>query len=187
MYKIIIADNNENTRSTLKTLLSQNGYFVYETQDAPTTIRLARSLKPDLVIIDSSIIGLNGLELARIMEEGRIAPVLYISNTISKNFVDMVKEKWLNTYVTRTLDRNSLIQIIDFIIFTSKKIYKMSDEIDKLKSSLEIRKKIERAKGYLMKEKSMSEDQAYRYIQKRSMDKGISMEQIAEAIILMYS
>lgn len=186
-YKIIIADSNEVTRTTLKSILLQNGYFVYETQDGSSTVRLARSLKPDLVIIDNNIIGISGFEIIKIFEEGRISPVLFISNTIGKEFMEELREKCNFTYVTRSLDRNSLVQIIDYIIYNSKKIVKMLDEIDQLKRAIESRKKIEKAKGLLMKVKGMSEDDAYKYMRKRSMDKGIPMEQIADAIIIMYS
>ncbi|SHE70485.1 response regulator receiver and ANTAR domain protein [Caldanaerobius fijiensis DSM 17918] len=186
-YKIIVADSNDVTRTTLKSILIQNGYFVYETQDGSSTVRLARSLKPDLVILDNNIIGISGFEIIKIFEEGRISPILFISNTIGKEFMEELREKCNFTYVTRSLDRNSLVQIIDYIIYNSKKIAKMLDEIDQLKRTIESRKKIEKAKGLLMKVKGMSEDDAYKYMRKRSMDKGIPMEQIADAIIIMYS
>ncbi len=60
------------------------------------------------------------------------------------------------------------------------------EEVIKLKETLEIRKLIEKAKGILMKHREMSEEEAYRFIQKKSMDTGKSMKEIASAICLFY-
>jgi signal transduction protein with GAF and PtsI domain len=54
-----------------------------------------------------------------------------------------------------------------------------------IEEELETRKLVERAKGILMKEKGLTEDEAFRLIQKKSMDSRKSMKEIAEAIILV--
>jgi len=55
-----------------------------------------------------------------------------------------------------------------------------------IQEELEARKRIERAKGILMKEQKLNEDEAYRLMRKSSMDKRLPMKDIAEAIILAY-
>ncbi len=55
-----------------------------------------------------------------------------------------------------------------------------------LEEELEARKKIEKAKGILMKEENLTEDQAYNMLRKYSMDRRISMKEVAEAIIIAY-
>jgi len=60
------------------------------------------------------------------------------------------------------------------------------EEVTKIREALETRKLIERAKGILMKIKGMDEDEAYRFLQKRSMDTGKPIKEIASAICLVY-
>jgi len=62
----------------------------------------------------------------------------------------------------------------------------MKEEIQKLKHELEARKKIEKAKGYIMKTKGLSEEEAYKIMRKMSMDLSIPMEIIAEMILQEY-
>lgn len=55
-----------------------------------------------------------------------------------------------------------------------------------IQEELDTRKKTERAKGILMEERNINESEAFSLIRKSSMDKRISMKEIAEAIILSY-
>ena len=67
-----------------------------------------------------------------------------------------------------------------------KRIRDLENEIDELKSSLDTRKEVEKAKGLLMRNLNLSEPEAFKRIQKQSMDRGIPMKEIAKAIILAY-
>ncbi len=64
--------------------------------------------------------------------------------------------------------------------------YRLLVESELIKEELEKRKKIERAKGVLMKEFGIDEDEAYRRIQRYSMDKQKPMKEVAEAIIMAW-
>lgn len=65
-----------------------------------------------------------------------------------------------------------------------RELHKLKEENERLKKALEERKLVDRAKGILMKKEGIPEDEAYRRIQKLSMDKRKKMADIAEAIIL---
>jgi response regulator NasT len=85
--------------------------------------------------------------------------------------------------LNKPLNKTTLIHTIDIVLRSKRKVKKLEDEVNELKKNLESRKLIDRAKGLLMEKMGLPEPEAYRRIQKQSMDSGVPMKDIAKIII----
>jgi response regulator NasT len=186
--RILIAMAKEEHRNSLKLLLARGSYQVVgEAGDGMQAMRQARSLNPDLVLSDVDLPGASGFELCRSLNQGRRTPVLLISGQafLFSQADDRVKNYPI-CYVTSPLSEYNLFPAIESLFKCHKYIQGLDAEIADLQEKIETRKLVERAKGLLMEQLRVNEAEAYRRMQKQSMDKCLSMRKVAEAIILAY-
>ncbi|HHV61630.1 MAG TPA: ANTAR domain-containing protein [Firmicutes bacterium] len=185
--EVFIADKSASSRQRLRRILTEAGYAVVgEAGDGSSALRGIRSLEPEVVVLDSDLPALNGFEVARIVEEDHLAPVVLIASQTSWEFVEKAKESSVSAYLVRPVSERDLIPAIELAIANYERRSRLQEKIRELEESLESRKVIERAKGVLMKTMGLSESEAYRLIQKQAMDKSTSMRAIAEAVLLTY-
>jgi two-component system, response regulator PdtaR len=185
--RILLGMNSETSSSKLKAILVENSYLVIDvSKDGHDCLRKIRALKPDLVILDYSLPLLNGYEIAKIALEDRICDVMLIASEPQDSVIDEMKSENNFVCMVKPLNKSSLINTIDLMIKNKRRISELEREIDELRSSLDTRKEVEKAKGLLMKNLNLSEPEAFKRIQRQSMDRGIPMKEIAKAIILAY-
>ncbi|NSW89382.1 MAG: ANTAR domain-containing protein [Firmicutes bacterium] len=171
----------------IKSFLVHYGFTVIdESTDGASAIRRIRTLRPDLIIADSDLPGINGVRIAEIAEEDGIAPVIVITNSDKDSlWIDVEHPKGI-AFLQRPITKSALLQTIQLSLISYHKIMSLKEEIKKLKETLEDRKLIEKAKGIIMEKNNLSESEAYRLLQKQSMDRGIPLRELARAIILAH-
>lgn len=185
--RILVAFNNDISLNKLRAELAGNGYKVVDqAKDGNETLRKIGMLKPDLAVIDYNLQPTNGFEIAKIALEDKLCDVILIVNSEQKDSIELMNNGYDFVIIPKPINRNSFISTVDLVLKSRKKVMKLEKEIEKLKETLDSRKEIEKAKGTLMKHMNLTEDQAFRLIQKKSMDSGIQMKEIAKAIILAY-
>ena len=185
--RVLIAMSNDAAIMKLKTLLMERGYTIVDyAKDGHECLRKVRALRPDLIVVDYSLPLSNGFEVAKVVVEDKLSDIILITTADQEGLIDSLRGKNGFTSMTKPLNRSGLMNTIDLMVANSKKIKELEKEIEELKTSLNTRKEVERAKGLLMKQLSLSEDEAFKKIQKQSMDRGIPMKEIARAIILAY-
>ena len=183
--KVVIADDESIIRMDLKEMLSGLGYQVVgEAGDGRQAINLARELKPDLVIMDIKMPEMDGISAARILTEEKIAPVLLLTAYSQQELVAGAREAGVVGYIVKPFRQDELMPAIDVALSRFREFRDLEREMGDLKETLEARKVIERAKGVLMDQYGLKEADAFRRIQKLSMDTRKSMREIAEAILL---
>jgi DNA-binding response OmpR family regulator len=94
MKKILIIEDDKKIASALQVRLKANGYAVWAAYDAIGGARLGRTVKPDLILLDISMPGGNGFQLAETfnhMPETKETPIIFV--TASKN-PDLVQKVW---------------------------------------------------------------------------------------------
>lgn len=176
---------NDASACKLKALFGENGYSVIDqAKDGNECLRKIRSLKPDLAVLNDNLPVLCGLEVAKIIVEDKLCDVIIIMSNEKKNTIDCTSLENEFVILTKPLSRESLLNTVELVIKNRRKVAKLEKEIEDLKKTLDNRKMIEKAKGILMKNLGLSEEQVFRRIQKQSMDLGIPMQEIAKAIIL---
>jgi len=183
--KIFIGSADKPLRRRLREILRQQGdLIVGEEDDGHTALRTIRRVLPDLVILDRDLPGLSGIEAAKIIEEDQIAPVIILTPVWERGLMDKAKDSGILAFLVKPVQEGHLLATASFVLSAFQRMKRLSAEVDQLKEILETRKLVEKAKGMLMKSLSLSETEAYKLLQKRSMDRCVPMKQVAEAIIL---
>ena len=185
--RILVAMGSEPANIKIKNFLSENGYFVVDTaMDGHECLRKLNYIRPDLLVLDYNLGALNGLDVSKVAIEDKICDVVLIINETQKGRISSFSDTPGFIAVEKPLNKALLLNSIEIMAKSRKRIGQLEKEIEELKSAMDTRREVERAKGLLMKHMNISEPEAFKRIQKQSMDKGIPMKEIAKAIILAY-
>ena len=183
--RVVIADDESIVRTDLKEMLTNLGYLVVgEVGDGRSAVNQARELKPDVVIMDVKMPDMDGIEAAKILTEEQIAPVILLTAYGQKELVDRAKEAGVVGYLVKPFREADLSPAIEIATSRFSEFRIMQQEVEDLQNALETRKVVDRAKGILMDTQGMTEQEAFRKIQKMSMNTRKAMKEVAEAIIL---
>jgi len=171
----------------LREMLTNLGYLVMgEAGDGQSAINLTWELRPDIVIMDIKMPDMDGIEAARILTQERLAPVLLLSAYSQQELVQRAQEAGVASYLVKPFRESDLTPAIEVALARFTEFRALEKEIDDLEETLETRKAVERAKGILMQMQNMNEAEAFRRIQKMSMNNRKPMKAVAEAIILAH-
>ena len=185
--RIIVADSCTDWQKNIKLMLSKAGYLVIgEASDGVTTIKMVRDRQPDLVIIEAGLMGVSGIEVASIIDEDKLAPVILTVDNYQPYLLTKAKNAGVQSLLVKPFGEAILIPSVELALNNYREMVELERKLKQMEEKLETRKIIERAKGILMETTGMSEAQAFRKIQKQSMDKRISMRAVAEAIIMAH-
>ncbi|MCL5780448.1 MAG: ANTAR domain-containing protein [Firmicutes bacterium] len=186
--RIIIIDSDEAWCKHLKTMLGKLGYLVVgDASDGPGALKLVRTRHPDLLIIQDHLPGLSGLEVARIMYEDKLGPVIITTDYMQQDLVEKAREARVFSILLKPVEEHDLLPAVELAMGNYQEIIKLEKQVKELRDTLETRKLVEKAKGILMRTMRLSEDEAFKRIQKQSMNKRISMRAVAEAVILAHN
>lgn len=176
--RIIIADSKESSRRTLKDILTKEGFHVQaEARNVPDLLRKARTILPDLVILDGNLEGGSTREVAGIIEDDNLSTVLLITSERNAGVNGEIAQ------ILKPYTEDTLLSVIEVCLLYRNKVVLMQQEVSRLKENLNSRKIIEKAKGIIMYNAGLNESEAYRWMQKQSMDRGKSMKDLARAVI----
>jgi len=185
--RVIVADDESVIRMDLREMLGNLGYLVVgEVGDGRSAVNLARELKPDIVIMDIKMPDIDGIDAAKILTEERIAPVILLTAYSQKDLVERAKAAGVVGYMVKPFREADLAPAIEVALARFKEFEAMHKEVDDLQLALETRKLVDRAKGILMDAQGLNEGDAFRKIQKMSMNTRKPMKEVAEAIILAH-
>lgn len=186
--RVIIIENDATWRRNIKAILSKMGYWVIgEAEDGQSGLQMIRSRQPDLVIIEAFLPGLDGYEVAQIVNEDKLAPVILVSSSTKQNIIEKAKAAKVFAFLIKPELESNLIPAAELALTNYQEIIRLENEVKELKDTLATRKVVERAKGILMETMGITEIDAFKRIQKQSMNKRISMRAVAEAIILAHN
>jgi len=186
--KIVIADDEPIIRLDLKKTLENMGHQVVgDVGDGSTAVELARQLKPDILILDIKMPGMDGIDAAKVITTEGIAPVLLLTAYSQKDLVDRAKDAGVFAYLVKPFKEADLMPAIEIAISRYEEFMDLENEVTDLENKLETRKAVDRAKGILMDQYGLKEQEAFRRIQVQSMNTRKSMREIAEAIILAHN
>jgi len=185
--RVIVADDESVMRTDLREMLTHLGYLVVgEVGDGQSAVNLARELKPDVVIMDIKMPNMDGIEAAKMLTEEKVAPVLLLTAYSQRDLVDRAKEAGVVGYLVKPFREQEIVPAIDIALARFQEFRELEKEVGNLRETLETRKLVDRAKGILMDQQTLTEAEAFRKIQKMSMNTRKPMKEIAEAIILAH-
>ncbi len=183
--RVIIADDESVIRADLREMLTNLNYLVVgEVGDGQSAVNLAREVKPDVIIMDIKMPDMDGIEAAKVLTREKIAPVLLLTAYSQRDLVDRAKEAGVVGYLVKPFREQEVVPAIEIALARFKEFTELDRQVGDLRETLETRKVVDRAKGILMDTQGLTEHEAFRKIQKMSMNTRKPMKEIAEAIVL---
>ena len=186
--RILIADDEPIIRLDLKKMLEACGYDVVgEASDGVRALELARQLKPDVCVFDIKMPELDGIDAAKIVTDEKLSPVLLLTAYSQIDLVHRAKEAGVFSYLVKPFKEADLMPQIEITVAKWEAFLRIEETATDLEDKLETRKAVDRAKGILMDQYGLKEQEAFRRIQVQSMNTRKSMREIAEAIIIAHN
>ena len=184
--RIMVVDDEPIIRMDLiEILLENNCIVVAEASDGETAVNLARSIVPDVALMDIKMPGnIDGMEAAKILIEEEICPVVLLTAYNQKELIEESTTIGVYGYLVKPIKESEVYPALKVAVAKWLGMQKLKVENADLKDKLEKRKVIDIAKGILMDKYEMKEREAYRRIQRLSMEKRLDMIEIAKSIIL---
>ncbi|WP_019545686.1 ANTAR domain-containing response regulator [Streptomyces sulphureus] len=182
--RVVIAEDEALIRMDLKEMLEEEGYTVVgEAGDGQKALELAREHHPDLCILDVKMPVLDGISAAEKIAEESIAPVLMLTAFSQRELVERARDAGAMAYLVKPFSKSDVVPAIEMAVSRFTELKELEKEVADLAQRLETRKLVDRAKSVLQTQYGLSEPAAFRWIQKTSMDRRLSMQQVAEAVI----
>lgn len=182
--RILIAEDNEKTRAFLTGQLELLGHSVVgAVANGREAVELAEKLDPGLVIMDIKMPEMDGIEAAKAISAKKPVPVILITGVSSDDIAASAIEAGVYAYLLKPVTKKQLDPAIKIALHRFNEFHALKDEVHDLKDAMETRKLIERAKGILMKRCTISEEDAFKILQRYSQKENKKMREIAKSII----
>ena len=182
--RVVIAEDEALIRLDLKEMLEEEGYAVVgEAGDGETAVKLTEELRPALVILDVKMPVLDGISAAERIAGEKLAPVLMLTAFSQRELVERARDAGAMAYLVKPFTKSDLVPAIEMAVSRFQELRALEVEIADLSLRLETRKLVDRAKSVLQTKYGLTEPAAFRWIQKTSMDRRMSMQAVAQAVI----
>jgi len=181
--KVVVAEDEGLIRMDIVATLNESGYEVVgEAADGEEAVKLATELRPDLIVMDIKMPKLDGISAAEKIAELKI-PVVLLTAFSQSDLVKRAAEAGAMAYVTKPFKPTDLLPALQIALSRHEEITALESEIADITERLETRKLMDRAKSALQTKMNLTEPEAFRWIQKASMDRRLSMAQVAKTVI----
>ena len=182
--RVVIAEDEAIIRLDLRETLEEQGYEVVgETGRGDEAAELVKQTNPDLAILDIKMPGMDGLTAARTITGERLAAVLILTAFSQHDLVDQARDAGALGDLVKPFQKSDLIPAIEVALGRFQQIVSLEQENADLAQRLEARKIIDRAKGRLMDEHSLSEAASWRFLQKAAMDSRRKIHEVARDVV----
>ena len=185
--RVLIAEDEALIRLDLKEMLEEEGFeVVAEVADGASAVRLTRELTPDLVILDIKMPVMDGLQAAEEIAKDRLAAILILTAFSQRELVEQARRAGAMAYLVKPFQKHDLLPAVEIAAGRFREMSGLESTVDDLQGRLEARKLVERAKGHLQERESLTEGEAFRFIQRQTMERRQTMKQVAQRVIEQY-
>jgi two-component system, response regulator PdtaR len=182
--RVVIAEDEALIRMDLAEMLQEEGYEVVgQAGNGEDAVKLAAEHRPDLVILDVKMPVLDGISAAERIGAEKIAPVLMLTAFSQRELVERARDAGAMAYLVKPFSKADLVPAIEMATSRYEELRALEDEVADLAARFETRKLVDRAKGLLQVQLGMTEPEAFRWIQKTSMDRRLTMREVAQAVV----
>ncbi|MEW5719398.1 MAG: response regulator [Chloroflexota bacterium] len=182
--RILIADDESLRVMSLKGQLESLGHKVIaEASNGKEAVHLAEELRPDLAILDIKMPEMDGIEAAQKITAARAIPIILLTAYSERELAERAAIANVSAYLMKPISEQDLLPAIALAVSRFKEFQSLHQEVDDLRDALETRKLVERAKGILMRRLNLTEEEAFRRMQRRSQNENKRLGEIAQAII----
>mgnify|MGYP001351693390 FL=1 len=182
--RAVVAEDEALIRMDIVETLREGGYDVVgEGANGEEAVALAAEHKPDVVVMDVKMPVMDGITAAERIAKDRLAPVVLLTAFSQTELVERARDAGAMAYVVKPFTPADLLPAVEIAASRYAEIKALESEIADITERMETRKKVERAKGLLMEKMKLNEPESFRWIQKTSMDRRLTMREVAEAVI----
>ena len=183
-YRALVVEDETLIRLDIVETLEEAGYDVVgQASDGEQALALADELEPDLIVMDVKMPGMDGITAAeRILQDRRCAVVMLTAFSQGE-LVERARDAGAMAYVVKPFTPAELIPAVEIAVSRAAEMTALENEVASLTEQFETRKRVDRAKGLLEARMGLSEPEAFRWIQKTSMDRRLTMREVADAVI----
>jgi len=182
--RVVIAEDEALIRMDLAEMLQEEGYEVVgQAGNGEDAVKLAAEHRPDLVILDVKMPVLDGISAAERIGAEKIAPVLMLTAFSQRELVERARDAGAMAYLVKPFSQADLVPAIEMATSRYEELRALENEVADLAARFETRKLVDRAKGLLQVQLGMTEPEAFRWIQKTSMDRRLTMREVAQAVV----
>jgi len=182
--RVLIADDDPLMRMDLAEMLTEEGFEVVgQVGDGERAVELARTLRPDLVILDVKMPGKDGIQAAAEIADEQIAPVIILTAYSDRDLVQRAIDAGAMTYLAKPFSTATLLPAIELTAARYAEAATSRAELAAATQRLQTRTVIDRAKGLLMTHEGMTEPQALRWLKRTATNRRTSMDAVARDVI----
>jgi response regulator NasT len=182
--RVLVAEDEALIRLDIVETLKGAGYeVVADVDNGEAAVEKALELEPDLCVLDVKMPKMDGITAAEKILKELSCAVVMLTAFSQTELVERARDAGAMAYVVKPFSPSDLLPAVEIAVSRQSEILALEDEIADLSERFETRKIVDRAKGLLMERMGMSEPEAFRWIQKTSMDRCLSMREVADAVI----
>ncbi|NUL47172.1 response regulator [Cellulosimicrobium funkei] len=182
--RVVVAEDETLIRVDIVEILTGQSYDVVgEADNGQKALELATELEPDVVLMDVKMPIMDGITAAEHIARDKIAPVVLLTAFSQRELVERAREAGAMAYVVKPFNENDLVPAIELAVARFDELRALEEEVSDLAEQFATRKLVDRAKSLLTTTLDLSEPEAFRWIQKTSMDRRLSMREVAQTVV----
>ena len=182
--RAVVAEDETLIRLDLVEVLTGAGYrVVAEAGDGRAAVEAVREHRPDIVVMDLKMPVMDGIAAAGEIAGERLAPVVMLTAFSQRELVERARTAGAMAYVVKPFTEADLVPAIELAVARFDELRSLEAEVRDLGDRLETRKIVDRAKALLQERMRLTEAESFRWIQKTSMDRRLTMREVAQAVI----
>ena len=183
--RILIADDDAVVRMDLKAMLAAMGHCVIgEAENGETACYLARSLHPDLVILDVMMPKCDGLEVAEIISRERLGAVMLLTAYSDVPMIEKANRAGVLAYLVKPFRQQELQPALEIALARYREMVALEGALDSVQGQIESNRIVGRAKRVLVERHGISDQEAFRRLNTQALATNRSLKEIADAILL---
>lgn len=181
---VVVAEDETLIRLDIVETLTEAGFEVVgQAANGEEAVKLATELSPDVVVMDVKMPVMDGITAAAKIGASRICPVIMLTAFSQRELVERARDAGVMAYVVKPFAPENLLTAIEIGTWRYSEIQALEAEVNNLAEAFETRKKVDRAKGVLMEKMGLTEPESFRWIQKTSMNRRLTMREVADTVI----
>lgn len=184
MVRVVVAEDEALIRLDLVEMLTELGYDVVgQARDGEQAVDVVRATTPDVALFDVKMPRADGISAAETVIAERLCPVVMLTAFSDRTLIARASDAGVLNYLVKPVGATDLVPAIEVAVARWEQMRALERDVADLQGQIQARKVVERAKGHLMTSLAMSEAQAFRWLQKRAMDRRTSLLEVATAVL----
>jgi len=184
--RVMLIDSSEERSAIIEQALTDHGYQVVgRAGRGDDLLKRVQESQPEVIIIDLDSPDRDTLEHMRTISRDQPKPIVMFAENGDSRTIEEAIQAGVSAYIVDGLNSQRVKPIVDVAIARFREYQALRDELEKARSSLAERKLVERAKGVLMQQKGMTEEEAYQALRKTAMQNNTRIGEVARNIIAL--